>query len=145
MSGVRTGNRLARARLLQGTAAVVRGEPIPQDECPHHFRVRCPDCDKTFDVDQLLARTVGPSQPSRVSKTGDKLWVRYGGHTLEASVLFASHNRMSLILEFDAILGGHVGMMPVLQDDEGVFRSIVTHEPVELLGPNGERAWVRRE
>ena len=65
-------------------------------------------------------------------KTGDKITILYDREEHPGTVIFASPNGKSLMLGFDAILGGHVGMMPVLQDDDGVYRSIVTHEPVAL-------------
>jgi hypothetical protein len=36
------------------------------------------------------------------------------------------------MLEFEAILGGHVGMMPVMMMD-GVYRSIITGEAVAIV------------
>jgi hypothetical protein len=52
--------------------------------------------------------------------------------TCAGTVLLASANGRSLMLGFDAILLGHVGMMPVLLGDDGVFRSVATGDEVRL-------------
>jgi hypothetical protein len=57
-------------------------------------------------------------------KTGDRVIVDCEGAAYAGQVLFASQNGKSLFLEFDAMIAGHVGQMPVLLDDDGVFRSI---------------------
>jgi hypothetical protein len=35
-------------------------------------------------------------------------------------------------LEFDAMVGRYVGMMPVLADQNGVFRDLIEGEPVQI-------------
>lgn len=64
-------------------------------------------------------------------KTGDPIWIDYEGRTVEGTVMMASDNGRSLFLAFEAMLGGHVGMMPVLLED-GVYRSIITGEAVTI-------------
>jgi hypothetical protein len=64
-------------------------------------------------------------------KTGDPIWIDYEGRTVEGTVMMASENGRSLMLGFEAMLGGHVGMMPVLLQD-GVYRSIITGEAVAV-------------
>jgi hypothetical protein len=59
-------------------------------------------------------------------RTGDKVEIKHGDTTVDGLVVLASSNGKSLMLSFAAILNGHVGTMPVLQDDAGVYRSIVT-------------------
>ena len=52
---MRTGHRLSPTR----RAPLPPGPPKTAAErasCRHAFRVRCPDCDETFDVDVLLGR-----------------------------------------------------------------------------------------
>lgn len=70
----------------------------------------------------------------RVWHTGDKVHIAIGVVNVDGVVKLASGNGRSLMLEFDAVLNGHVGMMPVLQHDDGVYRSIVTDEEVTLTG-----------
>lgn len=60
----------------------------------------------------------------RIFKTGEKCRVTYAGRTVDAVVRLASPNGRSLFLEFEAMLGGFVGAMPVLFDD-GEFRPLM--------------------
>jgi hypothetical protein len=64
-------------------------------------------------------------------KTGAPIWIGFDGRTVEGTVMMASDNGRSLFLAFEAMLGGHVGMMPVLLED-GVYRSIITGEAVTI-------------
>lgn len=66
-------------------------------------------------------------------KRGDWVRIECDGRTLPAMVLLASSNGKSLLLSFDAILDGHVGTMPVLQVDDGTYRSIITGVEVRLM------------
>jgi hypothetical protein len=67
-------------------------------------------------------------------KTGDQVWIGYNGRTVAGTIAIASENERSLMLSFeDAILGGHVGMMPVLLDDIGVYRSVITGKAVAIV------------
>ena len=65
-------------------------------------------------------------------KTGDAVLIDCAGKKIAGTVLLASSNGKSLMLEFEAILDGHVGMMPVSRDDGGAYYSIVTGKPVTL-------------
>jgi len=65
-------------------------------------------------------------------KTGDQVTLTVGGHTVTATVMLASQNGRSLFLSFEAVVAGHVGGMPVLQDDSGVYRAVVTGDEVRL-------------
>jgi hypothetical protein len=69
-----------------------------------------------------------------VYQRGDILQVTCKGRTVEATVLLASPNDVSLMLGFEAILEGHVGMMPVLLGEDGTYRSIANNVEVEI-GP----------
>jgi hypothetical protein len=64
-------------------------------------------------------------------KTGDPVWIEHDGRTVEGTILMASENERSLVVGFEAILGGHLGMMPVLLDEDG-YRSIITGEAVTI-------------
>jgi hypothetical protein len=65
-------------------------------------------------------------------KTGDDVLIECAGQTVPGRVVLASPNSVSLMLDFEAILDGHVGMMPVLRHDDGIYRSIVTQIAVSL-------------
>ena len=65
-------------------------------------------------------------------KTGDQLVVECQGRTVSGAVKLASPNGVSLMLEFEAILAEHVGMMPVMRHDDGNYRSIVNGQVVTL-------------
>jgi hypothetical protein len=67
-------------------------------------------------------------------KTGDLVTITYDGRTVAGVVKLASGNGASLMLEFEAILGGFVGMMPALRDDAGTYRDLVFHKPVAIEG-----------
>jgi hypothetical protein len=71
------------------------------------------------------------SDHSRLWRQGDRVLISIGSDSAPGVVILASGNGKSLMLEFEAILHGHVGTMPVLLDDDG-FRSIITGEAVEL-------------
>lgn len=66
--------------------------------------------------------------------TGDPVTIGCQGRTVQGVVELASPNGKSLMLSFEAMLAGHVGMMPVLLEDDGVFRSIISGIAVELEG-----------
>lgn len=65
-------------------------------------------------------------------RQGDRVMIAIGSARTPGAVILASGNGKSLMLEFEAVLHGHVGTMPVLQEEDGSFRSIVTREVVEL-------------
>lgn len=68
-------------------------------------------------------------------KTGDQVIIECNGRTLPGTVKLASPNSVSLMLEFEAILAGFVGMMPVFRHDDGVYRSLVNDQVVTLRKP----------
>jgi hypothetical protein len=64
---------------------------------------------------------------------GDRVRLSCEGRTVEATVLLASDNGRSLMLEFEAILAGHVGMMAVLgEGDPPRYRSLIGDLPVAV-------------
>lgn len=66
-----------------------------------------------------------------VHATGALVRVTYRQRTVDATVLLASGNGKSLMLSFEALLGGYAGMMPVLWDDDArEFRGLVCGERV---------------
>ena len=66
-------------------------------------------------------------------RTGQRVTITYDGRTLDGLVVLASGNGRSLMLSFEGILGGWVGMMPVLADGDGVFRPLNGDEPVSVI------------
>lgn len=75
--------------------------------------------------------------------TGQAVRISVCGRTVNGTVLLASPNGASLMLEFDAGLwvggdrGMYAGQMPVLKGDDGVFRDLIASEPVSI-----EACWV---
>jgi hypothetical protein len=62
---------------------------------------------------------------------GSHVLIIYKGREVEGRVIMASDNLKSLMLGFDAMLGGFVGMMPVLDNGDG-YRDLIENEPVEV-------------
>lgn len=66
-------------------------------------------------------------------KAGDRVNIWYKGIFTQGSVLLASGNSKSLMLGFEAILSGYVGMMPVLWSDESErYEDLIKGLPVNL-------------
>ncbi len=69
-------------------------------------------------------------------KTGQSVTITCDGRSLPATVLLASENGMSLALSFDAALwagdGMYAGTMPVLRDDDGVYRDLMLGHAVTI-------------
>jgi hypothetical protein len=61
-----------------------------------------------------------------IFRTGDQVMITYRGRTVPGAVMFGSSNGKSLMLTFEAILDGHVGMMPVLVNDDGSIEALMT-------------------
>jgi hypothetical protein len=69
----------------------------------------------------------------RVWKTGESVQITCEGRTVPGVVWRATANGVSLMLEFEAVLAGHVAMMPVVWDAGAeAFLSVVGGVPVEL-------------
>jgi hypothetical protein len=69
-------------------------------------------------------------------RTGESVLIEYEGRTLPGSVMLASGNGRSLMLAFDGLLGGHAGMMPVLQDEHGAYSALMTGAEVKVTRLN---------
>jgi hypothetical protein len=65
-------------------------------------------------------------------KTGEHVLIESDGRSLAGTVILASANGRSLMLAFEGIFDGCVGLLPVLQDEEGAYRSIITDAVVQL-------------
>jgi len=69
-------------------------------------------------------------------KRGDFVLITCAGQTKRAMVMLASPNGRSLMFGFDGTMhaggGIYYGSMPVLQDDDGVYRDLANGEPVTI-------------
>ena len=80
----------------------------------------CPRCrTKTWHLNGVCEWSDGHKW-----RQGDHVMIAIGPDSTPGWVTLASGNGKSLMLEFEAILHGHVGTMPVLLEDDGCFRSI---------------------
>jgi hypothetical protein len=66
-------------------------------------------------------------------KAGDHVWLELEGRRVRAEIMMASPNERSLMVRFEALLGGYAGMMPLLKDDHGVYRDLIEQRPVEVI------------
>lgn len=68
---------------------------------------------------------------------GQFVALTYEGRSVRAMVLLASSNNKSLMLGFDAALGDKemfAGSMPVLMDDDGVYRDLIKSNVAQITG-----------
>jgi hypothetical protein len=63
---------------------------------------------------------------------GDRVLIHVGPHRMPGEVILASGNSRSLMLQFEGVLEGHVGMMPVLLERDGIYRSILSGHEVAV-------------
>jgi hypothetical protein len=63
---------------------------------------------------------------------GDFVRLSSGDRRIRAMVMLASPNGRSLVLGFEGLFRGHLGMMPVLQDEAGVYHTVFTDAVVEI-------------
>lgn len=72
------------------------------------------------------------SDDANILHTGDAVLIECDGRKTSGTVILASENGRSLLLKFEAILDGCVGLMPVLRDDDGKYQSLMTGTPIGL-------------
>lgn len=63
---------------------------------------------------------------------GDAIEVTCNGRTVDGIVVLASPNSQSLFIAFDAMFGGHVGMMPVTMRDANSGYSIIDDTEITI-------------
>lgn len=68
-----------------------------------------------------------------ILKRDDLVTATYQGKAVDAVVQLASPNGKSLIIRFEAMLGGHLGVMPVTQDDEGDYWALLEGHQITLV------------
>jgi len=96
---------------------------------PHTASFKCPRCGfESYNANDLKHRycvrchLFADDLPIRV---GDQVRLTVEGQTVTGSVILASPNGRSLAVEFEAILAGAVGMLPVLQSDNGQWQDLM--------------------
>jgi hypothetical protein len=67
-----------------------------------------------------------------VFKRGDMVEIITDDRTVPGMVTLASSNGVSLVLMFDALIGGHAGMMAVLHKGGDQYFSIIDEQQVRL-------------
>jgi hypothetical protein len=75
---------------------------------------------------------------SDVLRTGDAVFIQCRGSSAPGKIMLASSNGKSLMLAFDAMLDGHLGMMPVLMNEQGEYRALVTDALVTVTKQGSE-------
>jgi hypothetical protein len=65
-------------------------------------------------------------------KTGQQVKLTAAGRTVDAIVILASKNGNSVMLSFDAMLLGHVCIMPVSREGDGTYRTLFTDEVIKI-------------
>lgn len=63
---------------------------------------------------------------------GDGIIIDCDGRTLDGEIMMASENNFALMIKFEAILAGHVQMMPVFHVEGDVYRSVVDSTMVTI-------------
>jgi hypothetical protein len=69
--------------------------------------------------------------------SGDKCQVTCAGRTVDGVIIMISENQISAFIEFEAMLGGHVGTMPIIARTStdaarGIYHSIIDGTEVIL-------------
>lgn len=62
----------------------------------------------------------------------DDIEVTCEGRTVEGKVILASPNSISLMIGFEAVFGGHLGMMPITMRDANNGYSIIDGTEVTI-------------
>lgn len=65
-------------------------------------------------------------------KAGDRVILKCEGSSVEAIVVLASSNGKSVVFSFDAILAGHIGMMPATMHDATEGETMVGSHPITV-------------
>lgn len=69
--------------------------------------------------------------PPTIFKRGDFVRITADDRTVDGMVTLASPNGVSLVIQYEAILRGYAGAMPLFFFD-GEFRTLGTHDVVVL-------------
>lgn len=66
-------------------------------------------------------------------KSGEFVWIERGNVKMQALIVLASDNEVSLMVMFNGMFCGYVGMMPLLMEG-GIYRDLHTGLPVRVTG-----------
>jgi hypothetical protein len=93
---------------------------------PHEMRAFAKALEERRDRDARSRSRLGGTLIDEPPKfePGARVRVTFAGRTVEATVVLASRNGRSVLLEFEAILGGYAGLLPLLWVD-GAFRELM--------------------
>lgn len=69
---------------------------------------------------------------SRIFERGEFVEITAGDKSVDGMVTLASENGKSLIVMFDGMLDGHLGVMPILLTEEGKYAALLTGQIVKL-------------
>jgi hypothetical protein len=67
-------------------------------------------------------------------KRNDRVQIECDGQAVSGLVMLASENGKSLMLGFDGMLDGCLGMLPVLMGNDGKFYALMTGTLVKVTG-----------
>lgn len=74
------------------------------------------------------------TQEGLIERRDAWVFVTYKGKTVQAEVYKRSPNGKSVILRFDAMLGGYVGMMPIMWEEmeppPGRYVDLIEQQPL---------------
>jgi hypothetical protein len=71
------------------------------------------------------------TEDGKLQRRGEFVWVTYSGKTVKAMCLLVSDNGVSAVIMFDAMLGGHLGMMPIVWT-VGHYESLLEGLPLTM-------------
>lgn len=63
----------------------------------------------------------------------DRVQITCNGQSVTGLVMLASENSKSLMLGFDGMLDGHLGMLPVLMGNDGEYYSLMSGNLITVL------------
>ena len=60
-------------------------------------------------------------------RKGDAIEIEHDHRKVQGEIVMISENQVSLMIKFDAMIGGHAGMMPATRHDKErhIYRSII--------------------
>ena len=67
-----------------------------------------------------------------IFQKGEAVEITCEDRTVEGQIMLISPNQVAAMIAFEAILGGHVGRMPVMKHSDGVYRSIIDGTEVRI-------------
>jgi hypothetical protein len=70
-------------------------------------------------------------------KLGDQVIITGAGRTCHGVVTLASANGRSIMVDFEGMIGGHVGRAPLLMQDDGTWRSVIDNSEFTVTASPG--------